>query len=81
MNQLVYFQLRSTDGCVAALVATGGLLSIMPKHVRSEVFDHLEGEVALNTRVKFVFCLHFHGLFLVQIMLLLINQATKFGDN
>ena len=53
-------QLRSTDGCVAALVATVGLLTIMLKHVRFEIFGHLEGKIALNTCKTFVFSRHFH---------------------
>ena len=60
VNQLVCYQLWSTDGCVAALDATMGLLHIILKHVCFEIFGHLKGEIALNTWVRFVSSLHFH---------------------
>ena len=41
----------------------------MLKHVNFKVFGHLEGEIALNTGEWFVFSLHFHRLFFVQLML------------
>ena len=42
----------------------------MLKHVRFEVFGHLEGEIALNTQVRFVFVLHLNCVILVQLVLL-----------
>ena len=68
----------STDAWEAALVATVGLLSIMLKHVHFEVFGHLEGEIAVNTWVRFVFNLHFHGVIWVQLVL---QQATQLREN
>ena len=47
--------------------------------MRFKVIGHLEGEIALITQETFVFSLHFHGLFFVQLLLFLINQATKLG--
>ena len=49
VNQLVPFQLGSTDACVATLAAIVGLLSIMLKHMHLEVFGYLKGEIAMNT--------------------------------
>ena len=49
VNPHVHFQLRSSDVREAALVASVGLHSIMFKHVRFEIFCHLEVEIALNT--------------------------------
>ena len=57
VNQHVSFQLRSFDACVAALVATLGLLSMMLNRVHFEVFLRFEGDIALNTRFGFD---HFH---------------------
>ena len=57
VNHHVSFQLRSFDACVAALVATLGLLSMMLNRVHFEVFLCFEGEIALNTRFGFD---HFH---------------------
>ena len=47
--QQVLLEIGSTDAWVATLVATVVLLPIMLKHVRFEVFGHLEGEMALIT--------------------------------
>ena len=71
MNHHVGFQLRSTDAGEAALVAIVGLLSIMLKHVSFEVFGHLEGEIALGTRVRFSFSLNC----VILVQLVLLNQA------
>ena len=71
MHQHVGFQISSFDGREAALVATVGLLSTMLKHVLFEVLRHRKGEIAPNTRVRFVFSLHFHGgVFFVHCVLL-----------
>ena len=59
------------DGWVFALAATLKFLSLMLKHVRFQVFVHLEGEIALNTW-------NFHSLFSVQG---LVNQRTRLGGN
>ena len=57
VNQHVGFQMRSFVACVAALVATLGLLSMMLNRVHFEVFLRFEGDIALNTRFGFD---HFH---------------------
>ena len=54
VNQHVGFQMRSFVACVAALVATVGLLLIMMK---------LMCFLVLGLIVWFVLSLHFHGLF------------------
>ena len=57
------------------MVATVGLLAIMLNLVCFEVFGIVEGEIALNTRIRFVFSLQFHGRFLNQLVLL--NQSVN----
>ena len=57
VNQHVLFQMSSFDACVATLVATVELLSIILNQVYFKVFGHLEGEIVFN--------LHFHGMILV----------------
>ena len=51
----------------------------MLKHVHFEVFGQLEGEIAFNTAISFVFSLHFHGIFLVQLVLLLSIRPQGCG--
>ena len=51
------------------------LLSIVLKHVHVEVFGHLEGEILLNTGVRFVFSFSFNCVILVQLVLL--NQSCN----
>ena len=57
------------------MVATVGLLTIMLNLVCFEVFGIVEGEIALNTRIRFVFSLQFQGRFLNQLVLL--NQSVN----
>ena len=60
MNPHVDFQISSTYGWKATLVAKVGLLSTGLKHVCFKAFGFLEGKRALNTWVGFVFSLQFH---------------------
>ena len=59
INQHVSFKLKSTDAWVSAVVSTMRLLSNMMKQVHFQVSCHFEGEITLNTWVRFVFSLHF----------------------
>ena len=49
VDQHVSFQFRSSDVCVAALVAAVRLRTIMMNHVHFEVFCHLERAITLKT--------------------------------
>ena len=48
VNQHVDFQMRSFVACVAALVGTVGVLSIVLRHLWFDSLGHLQLEIAMN---------------------------------